>query len=118
MNSKKKLLFKCTLATALVPFNTYATTGHTGLEACADALASKLSASNGTSINYELDPANEDFDRRLQSLELFSLYARDPNNSELVSRMDCVVNSAGRVVRLIDKPLVAEDTSKQVSKID
>ena len=118
MNSKKKFLFKCTLAVALVPFNTYATTGHAGLEACADALASKLSAANGTSIDYEVDPASEGFDRRLQSLELFSLYARDPDSNKLVSRMDCVVNRTGRVMRLIDMPLEAEDSSKQVSKID
>ena len=118
MNSKKKFLFKCTLAIALVPFNTYARTGHAGLEACADALANKLSTANGTKIAYEVDPASEGFDRRMQSLELFSLYATDPNSSKLVSRMDCVVNRSGRVLRLIDQPLEAENVSKQVSKID
>jgi len=118
MNSKKKFLFKCTLAVSLAPFNTYATTGHAGLEACADALVSELSATNGASVSYKLNPASEGFDRKLRSTEQFSLYARDPHSSELVSRMDCVVNKKGRVIRLTNMPLEAEDSGKQVSKID
>ena len=118
MNSKKKFLFKCTLAVALAPFNTYATTGHAGLEACADALVSELSTTNGTSVSYKLDPANEGFDRKIRSIEQFSLYARDPQSSKVVSRMDCVINEKGRVIRLTNMPLNAEDSSKQVSKID
>ena len=118
MNSKKRLFAKCTLALALAPFHTQASTGLTGLEACADALVNELSESSGSAVNYQLDPANEDLDRKLQSLELFSLYARDPSSNELVSRMDCVVNNKGRVIRLTSKPLSAEETAKQVSKAD
>jgi hypothetical protein len=118
MNSKKRIFAKCTLMMALVPFHTQASSGHIGLEACADALVSELSASNGSAVNYQLDPANEDMDRKLQSLELFSLYARDPSSSELVSRMDCVVNNNGKVIRLTNKPLSDEEITKQVSKVD
>jgi len=118
MNSKKKLLAKCTLAMAMVPFYTHATTGQVGLEACADALASELSSSNGTAVSYQFDPANEGFDKKMQSVERISLYARDPQSSELVSKMDCVVNRKGRVIRLTSIPLETSETGNEVSKVD
>ena len=118
MNSKKRLFVKCTLAMAIVPFHAHANTAQAGLEACADALASELSISNGTDVSYRLDSANEGFDGKMQSLERISLYARDPQSSELVSQMDCVVNRKGRVIRLTNIPLDAGRTAKQVSKAD
>ena len=118
MNSKKKLLANCTIAMAMIPFHTHATTGQVALEACADALVSELSSSNGTAVSYQLDSANEGFDRKMQSLERISLYARDPQSSELVSKMDCVVNSRGRVIRLTNMPLESLENGKQVSKAE
>ena len=103
---------------SMAPFHTHATTGQAGLEACADALVSELSISNGTAVSYQLDSANEGFERKMQSLELISLYARDPQSSELVSKMDCVVNSRGRVIRLTNQPLEDEGTVNKVSKAD
>ena len=117
MNSKKKFLIKCTVAMSMAPFHTHATTGQAGLEACADALVSELSISNGTAVSYQLDSANEGFERKMQSLELISLYARDPQSSELVSKMDCVVNSRGRIIRLTNMPLDAAETGNQISKL-
>ena len=118
MNSKKKYLAKCAMTLSLVPFQTHAATGQIGLQACADALANELSISKGTPVNYRMDAANEGFDRKLQSREVFNLYARDPQSSELVSRMDCVVNSKGKVIRLTNKPLDDKAAGKQVSKVD
>lgn len=115
MNSQRKFLVKCTLAIAMVPFHAQAITGQAGLEACADAMVSKLSISNGNAVRYQLDSANEKFDRKLRSLEHISLYARDPHSSKLVSQMDCVINSRGRVIRLTNIPLEATETAKQVS---
>jgi len=118
MNSKKRILVKCMVAMSVLPFNTYATTGQTGLEACADALVSELSMSHGTSVSYQLDPANENFESRLQSRERFSLYATDLQSKKLVSRMECIVNSRGRVIRLTEVPLDAGKTGSQVSIVD
>jgi len=118
MNSKRRLLTKCALAIAMVPFHTYATTRQVGLEACADALVNELTLSNGSAVSYQLDPANEGFGGRMTSVELYSLYAKDSQSSELVSKMDCVVNSRGRVIRLTNMPLEASETGKQVSKND
>jgi len=118
MNSKKKLLFKCSLAMVLVPFHSHATTGQIALEACADALVSELSTSNGSEVRYKLDSANEGFDRKMRSIERISLYARDPQSSELVSKMDCVVNSKGRVIRLTEQPLEEDETANKLSQND
>ena len=102
----------------MVPFNANATTAQTGLEACAEALVNELSIANGSDISYRLDSANEGFDRKLRTPELISLYARDPQSSELVSRMDCYISSKGRVIRLTKMPLDAVESGNQVSKID
>lgn len=118
MNSKKNYLAKCAMAMSLVPFQVHATTGQIGLQACADALVSELSISNGTPVSYQMDEANEGFHSKLQTREVFSLYARDAQSSELVSRMDCIVNSRGKVIRLTSKPLDDKATSKPVSKVD
>lgn len=118
MNSKKRLLVKCTLAMAIVPFHASATTAQTALEACADALVNELSISNGSAVSYQLDSANEDFDRKLRSPERISLYARDPQSSELVSQMDCFISSKGRVIRLTNIPLDAVESGNRVSKAD
>lgn len=118
MNSKKRFLVKCTLAMAIVPFHAQATTAQTALEACADALVNELSISNGTDISYRLDSANKDFDRKVRSAERISLYARDPQSSELVSQMDCFISSKGRVIRLTNIPLDAVESSNRISKAD
>lgn len=118
MNSKKRIFAKCTLAMALVPFQANANTAQTALEACADALVTELSVSNGSDVSYRLDSANEGFDKKLRSSEIISLYARDPQSSELVSKMDCVVNSRGRVIRLTNMPLDATEHGNQISKVD
>ena len=117
MNSKKKLLVSCTVAISMVPFHTNAATGQIGLEAYADALVSKLSTPS-TTVTYQLDSANKDLRRKLNTHEIINLYARNPQNSELVSRMDCVVNDKGRVIRLTTLPLDIEETGNKVSKAD
>jgi len=103
---------------SLVPFQTHAATGQIGLQACADALVSELSISNGTPVSYQMDEANEVYTSKLQTREVFTLYARDSQSSELVSTMECIVNSKGKVIRLTNKPLDDTATSKQVSKIN
>lgn len=118
MNSKKRLLVKCSLAMAIVPFHANATTAQTGLEACADALVNELSISNGSTVSYQLNSANEGFDRKLRSPERISLYARDPHSSELVSQMDCFVNKKGHVIRLTNIPLDTVESGNRVSKND
>ena len=118
MNSKKRLLATCTLAIAMVPFHANATTGQKVLEACADALVNELSIENGSAVSYRLDSDNKGFDRKLRSPERISLYARDPHSSELVSQMDCFVNSKGRVIRLTNIPMDAVESANRVSKAD
>ena len=118
MNIDKKFLVGCTVAMSMVPFYSHATSGQIGLEACTDALVSELSISNGKDLAYKFDTDNADFDRKLGSFEMISLYARDSESDELVSRMDCVVNGRGRVVRMTTKPLDDSEFGDQVTKAD
>ena len=118
MNIDKRFLVGCTVAISMVPFYSHATSGQVGLEACTDALVSELSISNGKDLAYRFDTDNTDFDRKLNEFEMISLYARDSESDELVSRMDCVVNDRGRVVRLTTKPLDDSKFQDQVTKAD
>lgn len=62
-------------------------------------MVSGLSIANGTAVSYQLDSASEGFDRNLQSFERISLYARDPQSSQLESKKDCVINSKGLFIQ-------------------
>ena len=118
MNSNKKFLVGCAVAVSMVPFNLHATSGQIGLEACTDAMVSELAISNGKDLAYRFDTQNADFDRKLSSLEIISLFARDSMSNELVSSVDCVVNSRGRVVRLTTKFLDDKGLKQQVTKVN
>jgi len=118
MNINRKILVGCTVAMSMVPFYAHATSGQIGLEACTDAMVSELSISNGKDLAYKFDSENSDFDRKLGSLEMISLSARDSSSNELVSSVDCVVNGRGRVVRLKTKPLDDKEFKDQVTKAD
>ncbi|HEY5774476.1 MAG TPA: hypothetical protein VIS57_00180 [Xanthomonadales bacterium] len=118
MNSKKLIVIGSAAAMSMASFYTHATTGHVGLEACVDALVSELSESTGTPVGYQLDSGGDNFDRKLRSRERISLYARDPQNNELVSKMDCFVDRKGRVLRLKSMPLDSEDTGNLVTKVE
>jgi len=117
MNSKRIFVIGATAAMSMASFYANATAGHVGLEACVDAMVGELSEANGTPVGYSLDSASDNFDRDLKSREVISLYARDPSTDALVSRMDCVVDRRGRILRLKDMPL-EDDMGDRVTKAD
>jgi len=117
MNSKRILVIGATAAMSMASFYAQATAGHVGLEACVDAMVGELSEARSTQVGYRLDSASDNFDRSLGQREVISLYARDPNNDVLISRMDCFVDRRGRVLRLKDMPL-EDDMGKRVTKAD
>jgi len=116
MNRNKKFLVGCTMAVSMVPIYSHATSGQIGLEACTDAMLSELSISSGKDLAYSFDTNNTDFARKLNSLEMISLLARDSDSDKLVSRVDCVVNGKGRVLRMSTKPLDDRGFKDQVTK--
>jgi len=117
MNSKRIFVIGVTAAMSMASFYANATAGHVGLEACASALAGKLSDTNGTPVGYRLENESDIFDKQLLNREIISLYARDPSNDVLVSRVDCFVDQHGHVLRLKDMPL-EDDMDKRVTKAD
>jgi hypothetical protein len=117
MNSKRIFVIGAAAAMSMASFYANATAGHVALEACVDAMVGELSEANGTQVGYRLDSESDNFDRNLRTREVISLYARDPGSDVLVSRMDCVVDQRGRVIRLKDMPL-EDDMDKRVTKAD
>jgi len=118
MNRKKLIVIGSAAAMSMASFYTHATAGHVGLVACFDALVSELSESTGAPVGYQLNSGGDNFDRKLGSMERISLYARNPQNNELVSRMDCDVDHKGRVLRLKNLPLDSDDAGNLVTKAE
>jgi hypothetical protein len=117
MNSNKTVLLGFAAALSLAPFLAHAKTGQIGLQACAEALVTKLSANNGSSVGYRVDDTLDNFDTRLKKREIISLYATDVASNELVSRMDCIVDRWGRVIRLETLPVDTEEADKLISRV-
>jgi len=118
MNSKRLLIIGSATAMSMASFYTHATAGHAGLEACASAMVGELSASSDTHMGYRPDSSKDNFGRKLGVREVISLYARDPKSDELVSRMDCVVDQRGRVLRLHTLPLDYDESGDRVTKVE
>lgn len=109
MNNRKLLTIGCALAFSLAPFSAQATTRQAALDACADAMVSELAGANGTPPVYSMAPESDGSAARLRGHETFHLDVRDPASQEVVARADCVVNKRGKVRRLVDLPLSADN---------
>ena len=117
MNIRKTVFTGITAAMSLAPFYAQANTGQIGLQACAEALVSELSTSNGSQVSYQVDDTLDNFDTKLKKREVISLFATDAQSQELVSRMDCVVDKWGRVIRLDQLPLDVKEADKLMSRV-
>lgn len=109
MNNRKLLTIGCALAVSLAPFSAQAATRQAALDACADAMVSELAGENGIPPGYSMDPASDGSVARLRGHETFHLDVRDPASQEVVARADCVVDKRGKVRRLVDLPLSADN---------
>lgn len=105
------------MAISLAPLGVKAATMEDGLDACADALASELSESIGTTLEFRVNPESEVSGSRLKGTEVIHLDARDPESQEVVARADCVVSNYGKVRRLISVPLEAADAAQRASTL-
>ncbi|MGA9575444.1 MAG: hypothetical protein WBS20_16000 [Lysobacterales bacterium] len=118
MNSKKLIVIGSAAAMSMASFHTHATAGHVGLVACVDALVGELSESSGTQVGYSLNSASDNFDRDLRAREVITLFARNPQNNELVSKMDCIVDRRGRALRLNNLPLDYGEEGNRIAKAE
>lgn len=109
MNNRKLLTIGCALAVSVTPFSVHAASTQAAMDACADAMVSVLAAENGKPLGYRINPESDGSNARMRKRETFHLDARDPASQEVVARADCVVDGRGRVRRLVDVPLSAED---------
>ena len=109
MNNRKLLTIGCALAISVAPFSVQAASRQAALDACADAMVSVLAVENGNPLGYRMNPESDGSTARMRKRETFHLDARDPASQEVVARADCVVDERGRVRRLVDVPLSAED---------
>ena len=113
MNKLNMKTIGSALALSLAPLSANATTHNEALEACASALAVEISGKTGIETAYRIDEDLPASGRRLGSVEMFHLDARDPESQEVVARADCWVNRSAMVKRLVPVPLDAKDAEKR-----
>ena len=111
MNHKNIFTFACALAVAMAPLDLKAASRQAGMDACADALVSKLSTDTGTTLNFQLAAGSESSKVKLNFRETYHLDARDPNTQKIIARADCVVDRKAKVRQLVSIPLSADDAA-------
>lgn len=98
------------LAAVLVPFSLRAATEAQAVEACAEALAQKVSQSYSRKIGARIDKNSSLSSTVLRSrLTVFHVDAIASAGGSIVARADCFVNKKGEVSRIRTLPLDAED---------
>lgn len=109
MNKRKMIKTGIVLAIAMVPLHAYAVSRQAGLEACAEALVNDMADNQGSPMAFNLDTSSNGGKKKLGRREVFHLDAINPEDEEVVARMDCFVNNKAEVKRLIRLPLDGED---------
>ena len=117
MNKPNMKTIGCTLALSLVPISANAVTESAALEACAKALAGKISGDTGVETTYRLDQELPASSRRVGEVGMFHLDAHDPESQEVVARADCYVSRSARVKRLVPVSLDAEDAKTRAASL-
>lgn len=115
MKGKSMIMAAGVAVAALTHPAAEAASGRDGLEACVEALAKRISETQGAGVNARISEDSTGFGRRLESPTLFSLDARDSSDGEVVFKADCIVNSRGQVQRLVELP---EDAPTAEVRID
>jgi hypothetical protein len=111
MNGRKTALWVCAAAASLLSMSVEAASGQDGLEACVGALATELSSARGSAVQARISEDSKVSARRLGEVTIYHLDARDSGGSDVVARMECVVDSHGRVKRLVKLPIDAPDAA-------
>jgi len=117
MNTILKLKLATFIAIASLPLYADDTSGHAGLNACADALAKKLETVQGKPVGYNLDLDTKINNEKLNVREVFYLDAKVPNTDVVIARANCTVNDDAEVLKLVVLPLDAAQAQNRATKL-
>lgn len=110
----ENLLTTCAAVSLLAaPAVADAATERDGLEACVRALAADLGDAQGAPVRYRIGDGSSTSLRRLARRTTFHIDARDAERSEIVARVDCIVDSRAGVKKLTILSLTARDAAKR-----
>lgn len=117
MNSKK--ILKAGVIVALMSLPLYAsekTEGEVALNACAEALATKIETANGQAVSFNVDPKSKGTQQKVNHRDVIYLDAKAPNSDEIIARANCIVNGDATVAKLVALPLSAPKASVRARK--
>ena len=116
MNTLLKFKLATFITLLSLPLFADHTTGQTGLNACADALAKKLETMQGKPVGYNLDSDTKINNKKLNVREVFYLDAKVPNTDIVIARANCTVNDDAEVLKLVVLPLDAAQAQNRATK--
>ena len=111
MNHKKILFNSCAVAVTIFSLNVNAATRTDGLNACAQAVVSKLGDAQSMPINFSMSPETEISGVKLKNREVFHMDFTDPGDDKAVAKVDCTVDRRANVRALRYVPLDGKDAS-------
>jgi len=116
MNTLVKFKLAILVTAVSLPLFADDTNGQAGLNACANALTSKLETRQGRPVNYNIAPETKINNEKLKAREVFFLDAKAPNTDEVIARANCIVNDEAEVVKLVVLPLDAAQARNRATK--
>jgi len=101
MNIKNAMVMVIAAGTAFGHVEVEAASGKAGLNACVSALAREISESQGAGVNVRLDEDIKAGRNRLLYPTTFLLDAVNPANEEIVAKVNCTVDTQGKVRKFV-----------------
>ena len=112
MSNRARMKALCAVAISLTPMLSNAASEQDGVEACVQALASRIAESQGAPVDYQIGNDSNVSAQKLDRRTLFHLAARDPQSQKVVARADCIVTSRAEVKKLTMVRLYGPDARK------
>jgi hypothetical protein len=109
MKHTSKLIGSCVLATTILATGAHAATRTDGLNACAKAAVAELGSRHNADLDYSLSADTRASGVKLKNRELFHLDISNPQNDEVIARVDCYVDKEANVRDLKKVPLDGKD---------
>lgn len=114
-----KKMIKAGMVVALASLPLYAsekTESEVALDACAEALATKLASKQGEAVGYNVSPESKGSKLALRGREVIYLDAKAPMTDDIIARANCIVNGDAEVMELVALPLTAPEARIRARK--
>ena len=109
MSHRKVVISGCAVVATIFSLSVNAATRTDGLNACAQAVVTKLGDAQSVPINFSLAPETETSGIRLKNREIFHMDFLNPGSDKVIAKVDCTVDRKANIRSLKYVPLDGKD---------